>query len=424
MISSTVKEHPRSARRLLLAGYAAQQGMLRAHPTSYLPPSRLYIAQTTMRSVRSALAHPQSAAAVSLFTPCEPLHALGITPCSVETLSAFLAGTKCEQYFLHLAEQEGFPDTLCSYHRIFLGALRSGLVPAPALAIYTTIACDGNMITFSDIHEHLHVPTFCIDVPYERSDDAVHEVAQQIKAMVEFIQDATGQTITHDQLCSSVVATQHTAASYMHALRQQKGRRLASDVTTEMYTVLGNHIFLGSPQAERFAHMLDDDMKSAPQSDARRLLWMHLMPNMHEPVIERLDNNDHAFITACDLATDGFDLSIDPSHPYEAMARRLVYSSFNGSSDLRIQRALALAEETDAQGAILFAHWGCKSTIGAAYLIQKQLEDAGLPCLVLDGDGCDRTNNNDGQTATRLDAFFEQIDAKRSNTHTGKEHYA
>ena len=35
------------------------------------------------------------------------------------------------------------------------------------------------------------------------------------------------------------------------------------------------------------------------------------------------------------------------------------------------------------------------------------------PVLLLDGDGCDRANTMDGQTATRLDAFLEMLHSKQ-----------
>lgn len=56
-----------------------------------------------------------------------------------------------------------------------------------------------------------------------------------------------------------------------------------------------------------------------------------------------------------------------------------------------------------------FAHWGCKGTIGASSLIKNSLENAGLPTMVLDGDGCNPANSSDGQVSTRLQAYLEML---------------
>lgn len=42
-------------------------------------------------------------------------------------------------------------------------------------------------------------------------------------------------------------------------------------------------------------------------------------------------------------------------------------------------------------------------------LIKNSLENAGLPTMVLDGDGCNPANSSDGQVSTRLQAYLEML---------------
>ena len=406
--------NPRRARALLLAGWQAQLLRLRLAPDKRLPPSRQYASVVAMDKIVRAMRHPESSAAFSIFSPYEPLEAAGILPYSVEQMSSFIAGTKCEGAFLDLSEDGGFSDTMCSYHRVFLGALAGGMVPPPKMCIYTNLACDGNLITFPYIERTLGIPGFCIDVPFERSEDAVADVARQIREMVEFIQEVTGRRIDGDRLHKAVARSQSSAWAYRGFLEASPGRRLPSDMTCEMYAFLMNHVLMGTSETLRFCQMLEREMRQAPESDGLRLLWLHTMPFSQDAAIERLNFNDKAFITACDLAADAMMIETDPARPYEAMARRMVYSCFNGATQARIDRALQLAEMTRADGAVLFCHWGCKATLGISHLMKDALEGQGLPCLLLDGDGVDRTNRSDGQTATRLDAFFEMLEARRS----------
>ena len=103
--------------------------------------------------------------------------AAGLTPYSVEAMSCFIAGTRCEQTFLRKTEEEGFPETMCSYHRVFLGAALSGLVPKPKCMIYTNLACDSNMMTFPYLKQKNMLPGFFIDVPYDKNEDSVKSVS-------------------------------------------------------------------------------------------------------------------------------------------------------------------------------------------------------------------------------------------------------
>ena len=48
-----------------------------------------------------------------------------------------------------------------------------------------------------------------------------------------------------------------------------------------------------------------------------------------------------------------------------------------------------------------------------ARLAKEALEAQGVPTLVLDGDGCDRSNGGGERMLTRLEAFLEQLEGKR-----------
>jgi len=411
MIERAVLKNPEGARRLLLAGYRAQRMALTVLPNRKLPPSKQFAPRAIMKLLLRALAQPENAAMVSLFTPCEPLIAAGITPYSVETLSGYIAGTKCEKVFLEQASGEGLPETMCSFHRVFIGAADAGILPKPRFGIYTNLACDANMLTFPYLSPKYGIPSFFIDVPYEKSEDAVRAVALRLKEMCVFVSDVTGRAVTEEALRTVVGRSARTIENYTAYYGQQAGHRLPGDLTSEMYLVFLSHIMLGSAEAEKFSRLLLSDIGKAPESGGKRLLWIHVIPFLQNAPNALLSFSDRAYIAACDLAYENM-LPIDPARPYEAMARRMVYSCYNGSVDGRIERALQMAEKTKADGAVIFAHWGCKGTLGAAHLIKNALEGSGLPALILDGDACDPGNSSDGRTATRIGAFLEMLEEK------------
>lgn len=412
-VGRLARENPARARALLAAGWRAQLLKLTAAPDRRLPPSRRYMARFAMSEILRALTRPERAAAVSVFAPSEALLAAGLSPLSVEQMSCFLAGSRAEAYFMEMAGDAGFSDTMCSYHRVYLGALSSGLMPRPACVVYTSLACDGNMVTFPYLARRLGAPSYCIDVPFERSEEAVAEVARQIRGLVAFLGEVTGRPVSEERLRENVARGWRGAQDYRRFLAASPGRRLPSDMVSEMYAFLTNHVVLGSPEAARFCSLLADEMARAPRSAGIRLVWVHTMPFSQAPLVERLNFNDRSFVTACDMAADPMLIDIDPAKPYDAMARRLVYSCFNGSADVRAARAVELARMTEADGAVVFCHWGCKTTLGAARLIKDRVEEAGVPCLVLDGDGVDPSKRADGQASTRMGAFLEMLEARR-----------
>ena len=91
------------------------------------------------------------------------------------------------------------------------------------------------------------------------------------------------------------------------------------------------------------------------------------------------------------------------------MAIRLIYHALNGPISRRINAGIRHAKQAGADGVVWFNHWGCKHTLGGSRIAKKRFEEAGLPTLILDGDGCDRSHGGEGQTSTRLGAFLEML---------------
>ena len=386
MVGERSIRDPEKARKLLLTGYRLQEKRLQLFPDRKLPASGQYVARVVMQNIIKALAKPDDTALVSIFVPGELLTAAGITPYSVEAMSCFIAGTRCEQAFLAQTESEGFPETMCSYHRVFLGASMTGLVPKPKYQI----------------------PGFYIDVPYEKNQDSISYVADQLRELKKFLEDVGGKKISEQSVQRAVANSNEAASYYSSQLALRKDHDPVTSLTNELYAIFMCHLLAGSEESLKYTKMLLEDVKKAPKGEGLHILWMHMMPFLQEPVKDVFNYSQNVHIRACDFVADGFQ-RMQASDPYEALAEKMVNCIYNGSVKQRIRRAQELANLTEADGGILFAHWGCKGTIGASSLIKNSLENAGLPTMVLDGDGCNPANSSDGQVSTRLQAYLEML---------------
>ena len=118
-------------------------------------------------------------------------------------------------------------------------------------------------------------------------------------------------------------------------------------------------------------------------------------------------------LVGTDIAAESIDLP-DPDHPFESMARRLVYGAMNGRAKERLAFALEQAKNANADGVVVFCHWGCKQTPVSRSLLNSI--SSSIPHLrsCSTGDGCDSRNVADGQMVTRVNAFIEQLKALRA----------
>ena len=407
-IDREVPAHPALCRRALLAGYRAFGWKLRRAPDPRLPASRQFISVLVNRSVVDVLAHPERAALTSVFLPCELLTAMDMRPMCAEVFSAFLNGAHAEKVFAETAEAAGIAETYCSYHKVLLGSAFSGVLPKPACVLNTSLICDANNLTFRTLSEYYGIPQYYVDVPPRRDEECLRYVAGQMRGMGRFLEDLTGRKLDASRLREALVRSRNTIENSRAALAEKRVHSLPGDVTSEMYEIYATHIGLGTEPAERYSRMLLEDLRRAPAAHGLRLLWIHTIPNWQQPVRELMNFSDRCQILTCDMNFESL-VDLDPDRPYESMARRLVASSWNGGGDIRIAAARDMARALGADGVVCFCHWGCKQTMGLSARLKRELEADGFPTLILNGDGCDRSNSSDGQVATRLNAFLEML---------------
>ena len=120
---------PERAQWLLQKGWEVQKLRQKATTDRKLIPADRYLAALMMNTMIAPLKHPERSAIVSIFTPCEMLQEVGLQPYNVEGFSCYLAASHAERSCIQQAESSGLSETLCSYHKTFIGAAEKGLLP-------------------------------------------------------------------------------------------------------------------------------------------------------------------------------------------------------------------------------------------------------------------------------------------------------
>lgn len=420
-VSAAATEHPAAARTALNTAFKAELLRSRVMPNRALMPSARLMQSMADAGVAEALGS-HNAVITSIFMPNEILLALGLRPLIAEALADFVAAARAEQGFVQAAEEAGVPETYCSYHKVLLGAVEACELVHPSLIANCSVACDANNITFRWLANKLGCEHTYIDVPYEYNEDACAYVAEQLRGLATAAQDIYERKLDEDVLREYVARSQQTLELARAGLAARAGRYLQEDLALTMQEALVAHLNLGSADALRAVQMQNRDIVGASSFAGPSLVWMHSIPFFSPSLQEVFNRSNVAQVIAAEMCFD--QLSFEPwahdaSEPYEAMAERLIKNSFNGPAERRIEWVRHIAELTQADGVVVFCHWGCKETMGASQLARAELEAAGLPVLVLDGDGCNRANNMEGQIATRMSAFIEMLNERKGEVHHG-----
>ena len=413
-IYNLTPKNPVKARKELSLVYNAAGLMCKYFPTKKLLPARQFMQWAAADSAIKPLRNGKGSAIVSLYLPCEILHAMGFELMFPEALACYLAAAGSERIFIETAENNGLPKTMCSYHKSFIGMVETGVMPKPDFIINTTLACDANHLSFRRTAEFYNVPHFIIDVPGEYNESNLDYVCGQLKQMAKFAEANSTKKLNEKRLLEAVARSKRTLNNFFNIILIRRECSLSDEMTSQILSLYATHIMLGTENAEKYSADLLKELSDCPkQKKGIRLLWVHTLPYWQDALRNLINFTDRCEIVACDMVMDSMYADTKESDPYKFMAQRLLKNTANGASENRIKAACELAQKLDADGIIWYCHWGCKQTAGASAMAKEYLEKNGFPTLILDGDGCDSSNVNDGQTVTRTEAFLELLENRK-----------
>ena len=412
-IEKTTEKDPAHALRQILFGLRLEQYKLDHHPDPKLPSALQGLNREATRCVRSTLAHPETTAWTNIFAPVELLMSFGLQAMSMECIASYLSGFLMENYFIDRAQDAGIAETLCSYHKNFIGAASTGLLPRPLSAVTTSLACDGNVSTFRYLRDTGRIDDFfLLDIPYEDSPAAEDYVTEQLRQYVAVLEEKTGKPYDEQRLRQQIRRENLSHQHYLSFLQKRMTHAYPSTPGMVLFLLLASHLYIGSEWVLKFFEHMDAEIDAYPACDPqeKHLFWMHLSPYA-EPSLNRWLSYDTGYaITADDFNLDYVE-EMDEAHPLNALSRKMIRNLYNGPFERKAQGCLDYVRRFRCDGAVQFCHWGCKQSAGSALLMKKRMAENGTPMLILDSDALDRRNMQDGQISTRFEAFTEVLKA-------------
>lgn len=409
MVAKTLARNPQRAAKLIRLGLHAESFRTAHLADRNMPKAYRFLNHMAIKEVADALEEPGSFVWTNIFAPVELISSFGLSSISVEALASYLSGFWIEDTLIDACEACGISSTLCSYHKCFLGACETGIVPRPVGGITTSMVCDGNVNTFRHLAWRSQVPTALLDIPNENSEEGLRYVVSQLEGLIGTLEEWTGRPYDEDALKAALVRENRSKELYLSFLRKRKTHRYPDTLTLRLFMIFATHLSIGSPWALKFFELLEKDVETYPQDDGVRLMWVHLTPYAQPSLSGYLNYNDRLSIAVDDFNLDYIE-PLDVDHPLEALARKMICNLYNGSFARKVDAVERLVDEYECDGVVDFCHWGCKQSSGGVQLLKERMREKGVPMLALDGDAIDRRSSQDGQTKTRFEAFLELLE--------------
>lgn len=347
--------------------------------------------------------------------PFDVLHAMGINSCFVEFVGGMLSSTGAVGPFLEEAEHVGFLADGCGYHRAVIGATEKNMMPVPDLVIATSSPCTGGIAAIEHLARKFDCPMYTLNVPPEETEQSLKYLTEQLKGMVSFVTEVTGQTLDDDRLRTAMQKTNEARHHMLEAYRL--AQKIPSPVTIgelrNFGIVMG--LFLGTDTGVEIAQAYHNEYTarlekgvSGSPGERLRLMWLQNCIQFRNPLVQMLESDYQATVVVDEL-NDIFWEPIDIDDPYPGLARRMIATPFNGQFDRRLKHIEKLVHAYQIDGAINPCHWGCRQGTGARGLIETTLKGLDVPVINLEVDCVDSRNFAEGQLKTRLEAFMEML---------------
>ena len=405
---------PEKAKKLIIRGLYLESFRIRHFYDKRIPQAYKHLNYYGIRLVADALKKPETLAWTNIFAPVEILQNFGLTSVSMECLSSYLSGFWLEDAFIDRAETEAIAQTLCSYHKNFIGAADAGVIPKPAVGVTTSMVCDGNVQSFRYLHEQMGIPVYIIDVPYEDTPEAVQYVREQLQELIAMLEDITGRRFDEAALKAARDRENKTKQYYLEYLDKRQHHEYPNTLTLILFQLFATHLDIGMQWPLDVFREMSEEVERYPAAKGKRLFWIHLEPYAQESLRAYLNLGDEVSISAGDFDLD-YVKPLDIDHPLDALAAKITGNIYNGDFSRKVDAVREMIKRYKPDGVVEFCHWGCAQSSGGVMLMKQMVADLGLPMLILDGDAVDRRNSPDGQIRTRFEAFMEvlrQEDAK------------
>jgi len=377
-----------------------------------------------------AKAEKRPVAWVASTFPVEALQAMDVVPVWPENYASVCAARQVSVELCERAEREGFSRDLCSYSRCVLGSmfgyekeLPEGGLPKPDFLVTTTCACDTHLKWFQVASRLYKAPLFLLDVPYNvgggdsaRLDKAhVEYYVSQLEELFAFLEKQTDTKLDMDRFRETLALSGRTSNLWTEIQDCRKTVPSPMDARDAFSAVFFMLCMPGSQIAVDFYTQLRDELRERARNkigvveDERfRLVWDNLPLWYNLRVFEYL--NSLGAVVVAEVFSRTWTGSLDPSSPFESLARKYLPNMANSTIQRRIDIISSLVKDFHVNGVILPTNWGCRMmSIGETIVRDVVYKKLGVQSLVLEVDPSDWRVAGDAQVRERLATFLETL---------------
>lgn len=362
--------------------------------------------------------------------PVELLRSFDFYTIYPENHGALCGALKKGPEMCQIAEDHGYHQDLCSYARIDLGYHFSKITPVGKLPKPDLLFCSGNICQtvvywYKVLAHELSIPLILFDTPYISEDiceDDIAYMVQQIGEMIPTLEQISGKIFDFQRFQDCIRLSKETSnlwGKILDTLKTQPAPMTIFDAFGHLAPIVS---LRGLPVAKRYYEILLAELQErvkqgigALKEEKKRLMWDNIaiwykMRDFSNLFAEHGMN----FVTA--TYTNAWCEStrhMNPSHPFESLAKTYSFIILNNNLSHRLKLMKRLIRDFNVNGLVIHSAKSCKPySIGQYDIKRMLLEELDIPSVIIEADITDARAFSEQQALTRIEAFFETLEAR------------
>jgi len=198
--------------------------------------------------------------------------------------SAMTLGTPevCWEY-VDEAEEHGVPSELCVLDKFMYGALLRGEMPRADFIVTATAPCDSSRIGYQMFERHIDCPVLRLDAPFDDSPAAHAYYAKELRKLIAFLEEQTGQRFDPDRLREVCEESNRASEAVLDLFELRRARPCPQSGIVGFLSYLAILQTLGTPALSEYVAFLRDDAEAAVRdgrgavaNEKHRILWYYV----------------------------------------------------------------------------------------------------------------------------------------------------
>jgi benzoyl-CoA reductase/2-hydroxyglutaryl-CoA dehydratase subunit BcrC/BadD/HgdB len=358
----------------------------------------------------------------TVFVPAEILYAMDIVPMHAETttwMTAIFTGESSS--VLAESARMGLATEICSAHRGLAGAYGLGVLPHPDMVLWSSLQCDNTAKSGELLMNINNAPGFFIDHPFGSNLNEKEYLTQELKDLIGFLEEQSGNKMDWDKLSNTVALMDRQIELSREITNLRKSIPTPFHPKRFFELLMNHYLFPGQPQAIEYLETLKMEMeeevkegKGVIQPERFRLMTLLVPPMYSLRFFSQIPQEYGAISVVEPLFNLWYEGRLDPEKPLNSIAKKIsmfpemcLYGPMN---DRLIKATIDSAREYKVDGAICYAHIGCRQASSIIKVLKDVLNEIDIPMLTIDCDILDSTITSEEEMRNKIQQFIEMLE--------------